>query len=96
MATFTSRTQDLEKALAPLRVARDLSTDSTIITGTRVRGMLDNFVFTMTPRPVDAVVTVLEDMAHKDPFVARYRAHEEIEIHPVFGGASLPELLAWP
>ena len=88
--------RELERALSPLHVYRDFTTDSTVLRGSRTQGRVDSFALTVARRPVDAIVAVLEDMAERDPFVARYRRDEEIEIHPVFGGASLPELLAWP
>jgi len=87
---------DLGRILAPLQVRRDLTTDSTLLIGSRVRGKLDNCLLTTVPRPIEAVDIVLQDMARTDPFVARYRRDEEVEIHPVFGGATTMELLAWP
>ena len=91
-----SNDKDLIGALAPLHIYRDFSSDSTVLAGTRVRGKLDNYALTVAPRAIDAVLVVLRDMEQRDPFVAQYRRDEEIEIHPVFGGATLPELLAWP
>lgn len=87
---------DLEKALAPLTVYKDFTTDQTVLRGTRVRGFVSHAALVYATRPVDAVIEVLEKMGRADPFVARYRADEEIEIHPVLAGESLPALLAWP
>lgn len=86
----------LERVLAPLLIYQDFTTDQTVLRGTRVRGFVSNAAMVYASRPVDAVIETLEKMGHADPFVARYRSDEEIEIHPVFGGASLPQLLAWP
>ena len=55
---------ELEQALRPLTVYRDLSTDSTVFAGARIRTKLCNFALVMAPRPIDAVIMVLRDMEH--------------------------------